>query len=154
MTDSGCSARSLARLLLATARNSGPVVMPARSVQVCSAVTGRRSGFPARGRTRSSGCSPVRSVLDRFSVSTRPLACSATSSTSRVKTLLHSVYDQPDADSVHAQFDRLAEAVTDKLPKVGEHLEDDRADVLAFTAFPRSSGAAPTSWGSSPTATP
>ena len=54
-----------------------------------------------------------------------------------VKTLLHSVYDQHHADSVHAQFDRLIEAVTDKLPKVGEHLEDARADVLAFTAFPK-----------------
>jgi putative transposase len=54
-----------------------------------------------------------------------------------VKTLLHSVYDQPDAASVHAQFDRLVEAVTDKLPKVGDHLEDARPDLLAFTAFPK-----------------
>jgi putative transposase len=54
-----------------------------------------------------------------------------------VKTLLHSVYDQPDADSVHAQFDRLVEAVADKLPKVADHLEAARADVLAFTAFPK-----------------
>ena len=54
-----------------------------------------------------------------------------------VKTLLHSVYDQPDATSVHTQFDRLVEAVTDKLPKVADHLETARADVLAFTAFPK-----------------
>src|SRR3954466_1143412 len=54
-----------------------------------------------------------------------------------VKTLLHSVYDQPDAASVHAQFDRLVEAVTDKLPKVADHLEQARADLLAFTAFPK-----------------
>lgn len=54
-----------------------------------------------------------------------------------VKTLLHSVYDQPDADSVRAQFDRLVEAVTEKLPKVAELLEAARADVLAFTAFPK-----------------
>jgi putative transposase len=54
-----------------------------------------------------------------------------------VKTLLHSVYDQPDADSVHAQFDRLVEAVADKLPKVADHLEAARADVLAFTSFPK-----------------
>jgi putative transposase len=35
-----------------------------------------------------------------------------------VKTMLHSVCDQPDAASVHAQYDRLAEAVAGKLPEV------------------------------------
>jgi putative transposase len=54
-----------------------------------------------------------------------------------VKTLLHSVYDQPDAASVHAQYDRLVEAIADKLPKVADHLETARADLLAFTAFPK-----------------
>jgi putative transposase len=54
-----------------------------------------------------------------------------------VKTLLHSVYDQPDADAVHAQYDRLVDAVADKLPKVADHLETARPDVLAFTAFPK-----------------
>jgi len=88
-----------------------------------------------------------------------------------VKTLLHSVYDQPDAASVNTQYDRLIDAVTGKLPKVSDHLEHARADLLAFTASPRRSGgksgrttptsasiarsaAAPTSWASSPTATP
>ena len=54
-----------------------------------------------------------------------------------VRALLHSVYDQPDAASVHAQFDRVLDALTDKLPRVAEHLERARADVLAFTAFPK-----------------
>src|SRR5947199_2654685 len=54
-----------------------------------------------------------------------------------VRALLHSVYDQPDAASVHAQFDRVLDALIDKLPKVAEHLEGARADVLAFTAFPK-----------------
>src|SRR5215216_5609434 len=54
-----------------------------------------------------------------------------------VKALLHSVYDQPDAASVHAQFDRVLDALADKLPRVAEHLEAARADVLAFTAFPK-----------------
>jgi len=54
-----------------------------------------------------------------------------------VKTLLHSVYDQPDAKSVHAQYDRVLNALAEKLPKVAEHLEQNRADVLAFTAFPK-----------------
>jgi putative transposase len=54
-----------------------------------------------------------------------------------VKTLLHSVYDQPDAASVHAQYDRLIDAISEKLPKVAAHLDDARADVLAFTGFPK-----------------
>jgi putative transposase len=54
-----------------------------------------------------------------------------------VRALLHSVYEQPDADSVHAQFDHVLAALADKLPRVAEHLEAARADVLAFTAFPK-----------------
>ncbi|MET3719380.1 transposase-like protein [Arthrobacter sp. UYEF21] len=54
-----------------------------------------------------------------------------------VKTLLHSVYDQPDADAVHAQFDRVLRAPEEKLPNVADHLETARADVLAFTPFPK-----------------
>src|SRR3954467_10002513 len=54
-----------------------------------------------------------------------------------VKALLHSVYDQPDAASVHAQFDRILDAVGEKLPAVAAHLDQARADVLAFTAFPK-----------------
>ena len=34
-----------------------------------------------------------------------------------VRALLHSVYDQPDAGGVHAQFDRVLDALLDKLPK-------------------------------------
>ena len=38
---------------------------------------------------------------------------------------------------MHAQFDRVVDALTDKLPAVAEHLEQARADILAFTAFPK-----------------
>ena len=54
-----------------------------------------------------------------------------------VKALLHSIYDQPDAESVHAQFDRVVDALTEKLPTVAEHLEQARPDILAFAAFPK-----------------
>ena len=54
-----------------------------------------------------------------------------------VKAMLHSVYDQPDAASVHAQFDRLLDYVSGKLPTVAEHLDAARADILAFTTFPK-----------------
>ena len=84
-----------------------------------------------------------------------------------VKALLHSIYDQPDADAVHAQFERVVDALAEKLSAVAEHLESARADLLAFTAFPEEiwrqiwsnnpngstarSAAAPTSSRSSPT---
>jgi putative transposase len=54
-----------------------------------------------------------------------------------VRALLHSVYDQPDAASVHAQFDRVLDALAGKLPQVSQHLDAARADILAFTAFPK-----------------
>jgi transposase-like protein len=54
-----------------------------------------------------------------------------------VRALLHSVYDQPDGDSVHAQLDRVLEALAGKLPAVAAHLDAARADILAFTAFPK-----------------
>ncbi len=54
-----------------------------------------------------------------------------------VKALLHSIYDQPDAASVHAQFDRVVAALGEKLPAVAEYLDEARGDILAFTAFPK-----------------
>jgi putative transposase len=54
-----------------------------------------------------------------------------------VRALLHSVYDQPDAASVHAQFSRVLDALADKLPQVAAHLDAARADILAFTSFPK-----------------
>ncbi|WP_322612719.1 IS256 family transposase [Dermacoccus abyssi] len=54
-----------------------------------------------------------------------------------VKAMLHSVYDQPDSGAVQAQFDRLLDYVQEKLPAVHEHLDAARADILAFTAFPK-----------------
>ena len=54
-----------------------------------------------------------------------------------VKTLLHSVYDQPDTQAVHEQFDRVLDTLAGKLPAVVDHLEQARADVLAFTGFPK-----------------
>ena len=54
-----------------------------------------------------------------------------------VKAMLHSVYDQPDATAVHAQFDRLLDYVAEKLPAVHDHLDGARADILAFTGFPK-----------------
>lgn len=54
-----------------------------------------------------------------------------------VFTLLRTIFDQPDAGEVHAQFDRVVDALQAKFPKVAAYLADARDDLLAFTAFPR-----------------
>jgi putative transposase len=54
-----------------------------------------------------------------------------------VATLVRTVFDQPDAAEVHAQFERVVTALEAKLPAVAEHLAAAREDLLAFTAFPR-----------------
>ena len=38
---------------------------------------------------------------------------------------------------MHAQFDRVVDALAEKLPAVADHLDQARADILAFTAFPK-----------------
>ena len=38
---------------------------------------------------------------------------------------------------MNAQFDRVLEGLYEKLPAVAEHLELARADILAFTVFPK-----------------
>lgn len=54
-----------------------------------------------------------------------------------VKAMLHSVYDQPEPKSVHAQYDKMLDTLADSLPAVVCHLDTARADVLAFTSFPK-----------------
>jgi len=54
-----------------------------------------------------------------------------------VLTLLRTIFDQPDAVEVHAQFDRVVDGLSAKFPAAAEHLDAARADLLAFTAFPR-----------------
>jgi putative transposase len=54
-----------------------------------------------------------------------------------VATLVRTIFDQPDAAEVHAQFDRVVAALEAKLPAAAEHLSAAREDLLAFTAVPR-----------------
>ncbi len=53
-----------------------------------------------------------------------------------VKAMLHSVFDQIDADAVHTQYDKLLDSVT-RLPEVHARLDAARDEILAFTAFPK-----------------
>ena len=43
----------------------------------------------------------------------------------------------PTPTSVHAQFDRVLDALAEQLPAVAAHLDAARADMLAFTGFPK-----------------
>src|SRR5699024_5552359 len=52
-----------------------------------------------------------------------------------VKTQQNSIFDQPEKKEAHAQFDRVLEALWEKLPAAAEHLEGAREEMLAFSAF-------------------
>lgn len=53
-----------------------------------------------------------------------------------VATMVRTIFDQPDAAAVLAQYARVVEAITAKFPDAAEHLDQARADLLAFTSFP------------------
>jgi transposase-like protein len=54
-----------------------------------------------------------------------------------VATLVRTIFDQADTAEVTAQFDRVTDALAEKLPRVAAHLDDAKADLLAFTTYPR-----------------
>ncbi|MBB2942200.1 transposase-like protein [Actinoplanes lutulentus] len=54
-----------------------------------------------------------------------------------VATLVRTIFDQPDTAAVHAQYGRVLDTIAQKFPAAAEHLDDARADLLAFTSFPR-----------------
>jgi putative transposase len=72
----------------------------------------------------------------RTHYATNLMAVTPKSSWPWVRALLHSVYDQPDAAAVaaHRPSPRHPDRQT---TTVAEHLDDARADLLAFTAFPK-----------------
>jgi putative transposase len=53
-----------------------------------------------------------------------------------VATMVRTIFDQPDAASVRAQYGRVVEAIEAKFPDAATHLDDAREDLLAFAAFP------------------
>jgi hypothetical protein len=44
---------------------------------------------------------------------------------------------RPTRPALHDQYDRILDALGGKLPAVAEHLDTARADVLAFSSFPK-----------------
>jgi putative transposase len=53
-----------------------------------------------------------------------------------VATMVRTIFDQPDADSVGEQFTRAVDTIAARFPDAATHLDDARDDLLAFSVFP------------------
>ncbi len=53
-----------------------------------------------------------------------------------VATLVRTIFAQPDATQVHAQFARVVDQLTGQFPAAAEFLIDAETDLLAFSSFP------------------
>ena len=50
--------------------------------------------------------------------------------------MVRTIFEQPDAACVRAQFGRVVEAIEARFPDAATHLDDARDDLLAFAGFP------------------
>jgi len=57
--------------------------------------------------------------------------------TDMVAAVFRTVFAQPDADTVAATWDQVRDQLATRFPKIGPLMDDAKAEVLAFTAFPR-----------------
>jgi transposase-like protein len=53
-----------------------------------------------------------------------------------VATLVRTIFDQPDHDTVHEQYQRARRQLEERFPAAADVLEDAGPDLLAFTSFP------------------
>src|SRR4051794_35827889 len=57
--------------------------------------------------------------------------------TDMVAAVFRTIFAQPDAATVAATWDEVRDQLTKSFPKIGPLMDDAKAEVLAFTAFPR-----------------
>lgn len=69
----------------------------------------------------------LRNLLTRVPKSAQP----------HVATQVRTIFDQPDAEAVAAQYDHVVDTLSSKYPDAAEHLEAARDELLSFTAYPR-----------------
>jgi putative transposase len=55
-----------------------------------------------------------------------------------VASMFRMVFAQPDPAAVHATWDEVRDRLTTSFPKIGPLMDDAKAEVLAFTSFPKS----------------
>jgi putative transposase len=53
-----------------------------------------------------------------------------------VATMVRTIFDQPDAAAVRAQYTRVVEAIEARFPDAATHLDEAGDDLLAFASFP------------------
>ncbi|MGZ5214128.1 MAG: IS256 family transposase, partial [Actinomycetota bacterium] len=68
----------------------------------------------------------VRNLLTRVPKAAQPFVASA----------VRSIFDQPDAQTTHAQHARVADQLAERFAGAAELLEEAGPDILAFTSFP------------------
>ncbi len=56
---------------------------------------------------------------------------------SMVGALIRSIFEQPDAEQVHAQHARVVEQLHERFPDAAAMLVEGEADILAFASFPK-----------------
>ena len=54
-----------------------------------------------------------------------------------VAAVFRTIFAQPDAAGVQATWDTVRDQLTERFPKLGPFMDEAKAEVLAFTAFPR-----------------
>jgi putative transposase len=54
-----------------------------------------------------------------------------------VASMLRTVFVQPGPKAVHAAWDELRDRLAESFPKIGPLMDDAKAEVLAFTTFPK-----------------
>ena len=53
-----------------------------------------------------------------------------------VATMVRTIYQQPSAEEVHSQLDRVVDQLNDRFPEASSMLAEAGPDILAFTSFP------------------
>ena len=56
---------------------------------------------------------------------------------SMVGALVRSIFEQPDAEQVHAQHARVVDQLHERFPDAARMLVEAEADILAFASFPK-----------------
>ena len=76
-------------------------------------------------------------AADRTHFMTNLLTKVPRSAQPRVATMVRTIYQQPSAEEVHMQLERVVDHLSDRFPDASSMLAEAGADILAFTSFPR-----------------